>query len=408
MGFLRIISRSSKFAVRVKKRFIPLLLIYALIAGFVGALVDNLDTYQTSDYLDQRGVYIEQARDFSVTGTQGASLLSDLNSAQLGFSLDKVQSFKYAVLDSQLRIYSFDLSRPWLHPSMNPDIVVSGSFPDKVDEALVPRGDIQQRNSTNGVIIESTIAVNSKFTFTSGADALTITVSGIMDPSDYAGSENDDLWFFVPDETFNSILDLYGMDADADTFVHSMAIPIAIEGSGIPLFDIPSNKDYENVASLETSIQQDYLPNSAQYGEFNANAQTSGLDVKEKNRAQALTILMLAVGGGAVFVLIFGGIITRFRKREIAILKAMGYSRGTIQTSLITEIFTDALVGFLIGMGAIQIALLYMSNFAQSAQFRLLSVWISFLIVVLISLPGTVLVTWRSLGVSPMTIFRDK
>ncbi len=408
MGFFRIISRSSKFAVRVKKRFIPLLLIYALIAGFVGALVDNLDSYQTSDFLDQRGVYIEQAEEFSVTGTQGSALMSALSSATLEYSLDDIQMFKYAQLDNQLRIYSFDLSRPWLHPNLNPDIVKSGSFPSTAREALVPMGDIQKRNSTNGVVIESTIAVGSEFTFTTGSGEVTIRVSGIMDPSDYVGSENDDLWFFVDDSTFNDILDLYGMDPETDTFIHSMAIPIVIEGSGIPLFDIPTNKDYENVADLEQTIQQDFLPDTATYGNFNRNAETSPIDVKQKNRAQALTILGLAVGGGALFVFIFGMLITRFRKREIAILKAMGYSRGTIQTSLVTEIFTDAIIGFTVGMGLIQSVLFYMSDFAQSTLFRPVSVWISFLIVVLISLPGTFIITWRSLGVSPMAIFRDK
>ncbi len=408
MGFFRIISRSSKFAVRVKKRFILLLLIYAIIAGFVGALVDDLDSYQTSDLLDQRGVYIEQAEEFSVTGTQGSALVSALNSATLGYSLDDIQMYKYAQLDNQLRIYSFDLSRPWLHPNLNPDIVKTGSFPSSVGEALVPMGDIQKRNSTNGAVIESTIAVGSEFTFTTGANEVTIRVSGIMDPSDYVGSENDDLWFFVDDSTFNDILALYGLDPEADTFVHSMAIPIVIEGSGIPLFDIPTDKDYENVADLEQTIQQDYLPDDVTYGNFNKNAETSPIDVKQKNRLQSLLTFVVAVGFGALFVFLFGMLIAKFRKREIAILKAMGYTRGSIQLSLVTEIFTDAIIGFTVGMGLIQLALLYMSDFEPSTLFRPVSVWISFLIVVLMSLPGTFIITWRSLGVSPMTIFRDK
>ena len=229
-----------------------------------------------------------------------------------------------------------------------------------------------------------------------------------MDPSDYVGSENDDLWFFVDDSTFNDILALYGLDPEADTFVHSMAIPIVIEGSGIPLFDIPTDKDYENVADLEQTIQQDYLPDDVTYGNFNKNAETSPIDVKQKNRLQSLLTFVVAVGFGALFVFLFGMLIAKFRKREIAILKAMGYTRGSIQLSLVTEIFTDAIIGFTVGMGLIQLALLYMSDFEPSTLFRPVSVWISFLIVVLMSLPGTFIITWRSLGVSPMTIFRDK
>jgi ABC-type antimicrobial peptide transport system permease subunit len=112
--------------------------------------------------------------------------------------------------------------------------------------------------------------------------------------------------------------------------------------------------------------------------------------------------------GGVLLSTMFAYLISRFRRREIAILKAMGYSHASVRTTLTAEIITLAFVGFIIGLSLAQGLLYYLSDFSVHSLLRWQAVGWSFLINVIISLPGMLLVSFRVLGVSPSEVFRDK
>jgi hypothetical protein len=236
-------------------------------------------------------------------------------------------------------------------------------------------------------------------------------VSGIFDPTDFVGTQDEALWLFVDDFTFDGILGLYGMNATLDSFAFSISIPIQTT-SVIPLLDlflsIPSETDYANIDILEEELELHFLPNATTYGNFQPNAQTTGVDEKTQNLAADLVNLGISCIGGSLFVLFFAYLVARFRKREVAILKAMGYSKGAIRLSLLAEIATIAALGFLAGIGATQGFLLQATNFAPSSLLRPQSIFVSFLVVVLITLLGVLVTTMRALSVSVMEAFRDK
>ena len=111
--------------------------------------------------------------------------------------------------------------------------------------------------------------------------------------------------------------------------------------------------------------------------------------------------------GGVVLATLFSYLITRFRREEIAIMKAMGYSNSSVRTSLIGEIFTTAMSGFILGLGSVQTILLVWSEFNFLSLLRLQAVLGSFVINVVIALPGILLASRRILKVSPAEAFRD-
>ena len=86
----------------------------------------------------------------------------------------------------------------------------------------------------------------------------------------------------------------------------------------------------------------------------------------------------------------------------------MGYSHASVRTTLTAEIITLAFVGFIVGLSLAQGLLYYLSDFSVHSLLRWQAVGWSFLINVIISLPGMLLVSFRVLGVSPSEVFRDK
>jgi ABC-type antimicrobial peptide transport system permease subunit len=409
MGNFRVFTRSVKFTTRTKRRFIVFLLIFALTATFIAFFVNQFDQYQTNDYLDQRGVLLRQLQDYSVTGTEGKNLIDDIVEHNFDFDLDILFQYQYVDLDNSLRLYSFDINNPWLHRVLNPAFVISGSFPSSTNELLITHGDVQLRNSTNGVLIESSVAVGSVFNFINEDDSYEVSISGTIDSVGFsAKSDSRMLWMFAAQQTFEEILDFYGLDLFEDTFTHSIAITVSIEGTGIPLLDIPNEIDYANVEDLGRELQLNFIPNTVEYGEFQNEVVFSTVSVKNDSRISDLIGLLFAVIGGIMMITIFSYLLSKFRKREIAILKAMGYSSTSIRLSLTAEIVAIAFLGFVFGTGSAQGLLFYNSGFKRSILLRPQALIISFLIVVLVTLPGMFIATSRALNVSPMEVFRDK
>ena len=106
--------------------------------------------------------------------------------------------------------------------------------------------------------------------------------------------------------------------------------------------------------------------------------------------------------------LLFSYLISRFRRREIAVLKALGYSNGSVRTALVAESITISLIGFFVGLGSAQaILMVNLGRFERNALFSLTAIGVSFLTIVVITLPGILFISRRVLKISPAEAFRD-
>ncbi len=357
-----------------------------------------------------------QSQDYNVTAGQGQALLNSIRNLNLDFELDDLQLYRYFDVDASLRIYSINISNPWLHPWVNPEVVLAGSYPNNEFEAMIPQGDMQVRATPNNIFVSSTVAVGSQFFFSNGSltqfnntdDVLKVSVSGTFDATNFGGAKRDSLWIFVDDTVFDKLVTLYAKNATTEVYTYAASVTVKTSG-----FIIPDANDYDNVAILKQQIETQILPNSAQYGVWEETAQTSSATVKKENRNRDVTSFGFAILGGILLVTLFSYLLSRFRQREIAILKAMGYAKSSIRLTLIAEILTTAMTGFITGMIAANGILLYLSlrdlNIVRRSAFlRLEAIGASFAIIVLVTLPGMVLATFRALRVSPMEAFRDR
>ncbi len=411
MGNLRVFFRSVRFTTRTKRRFLVFVTIFALTAAFIAFFVNTLDGYYTSDYLDQRGVFLQQFDDHNVTAGQGEATLQKIQQVT-SVDLDEMQLYRYIDVDPSLRIFSINISRPWMHPWVNPEVVLTGQFPSGTNEVLIPDGDLQIRQTVSNIYMSSTVAVGSKFFFSNGTlsnsngTSLEFMVSGTFDGSNFGNTQRDTLWIFMDDAMFDRIIQLYGLNAPSAVYTYAARITVKAQGF------FPTGVDYDNVATLKDEIETQVLPDTS-LGRWEQTAQTSSATVKKEARNRDITSFGFAILGGIILTFMFSYLLSRFRKREVAILKAMGWGKSSIRLTLIAEILTTAMTGFILGMVGANGTLLYLSlrdlnTLRRSAFLRPEAILASFVIIVLVTLPGMMFATFRALRVSPMEAFRDR
>ena len=130
---------------------------------------------------------------------------------------------------------------------------------------------------------------------------------------------------------------------------------------------------------------------------------------KDEIRNMMFLSLIFGLFGTFVVSTLYSYLITRFRRREVAVLKAMGYSKWSVRIVVISEILVVAVTGFAIGLLGIQ-AFIYLTRTSAYVYNIVISstALLSFLAVVISCVPGFILITTRILGVRPIEIFRQK
>lgn len=123
----------------------------------------------------------------------------------------------------------------------------------------------------------------------------------------------------------------------------------------------------------------------------------------------AVAVAGLALVAGAVLIANAVGLVVVERRREIGILKAIGYSsRSVLHTILLEHSLLGVLSGAA-GMAAVMVAVVVLNALEPQANlmFYPLPGLAVALVSVLIVLAVTVLVAWRSVHVRPLVVLRD-
>lgn len=404
MGKIRILKKSVRFTVRSKRRFIVFMLIFAIVSSFIAFFVDNIDTLQTDEYLEQKGLVLNQQNDMTVTYDQGKALLDEILKIQNNgaSAVDVHMMSNYAELDETLNIFSIDVTKPWLSKDINPSYIKQGRFPSNPNEVVIPINSYQSRTSTDGRTMDTDIVVGQTLKFTNAEEVVELKVVGTFEPVDIQIDYIDtigELWFFMDTTAFAKLLNLYDLTlSDAYTYAMSFVVP------GLILVD----STYQAIDNLNAEIEKIIAEGTIEaYGDWQKQAEQLPLQQAVDTATTILVSLGFAVIGGVVLSIMFSYLITRFRRREIAVLKALGYSNSSVRTSLVGEILTISIIGFFVGLISVQGILFSRSNYDFDSLLRSISFLASFAINVLITLPGMLLVSRRILKVSPAEAFRD-
>ncbi len=388
---LKLLRKSIIFSTRSRRRFFTFVIVFALLSGATILLLSYFDNFSREGLLEHRGVVIKAS---SLGSVDYQTALADI-----GTNIPDAEAvIYYRYVDfSGLRICSINTRYKWAFTEIKPNDLVDGSFPASKREALVSNQLLLLLSDDRPpVSIYTEPVVNTKFQLNiSNNIGFELRISGIFDkpkPPSYIATDSTHEWIFIPEGSFAELIGLLNINND-QIDVHS----ISIIASG----DIFFGESYSNVNNIATRL--DTLGSAYESPDFTAKA--------DKDDQRNMMVLSLVFGMFGTFMVstLYSYLITRFRRREVAVLKAMGYSSWNVRIVVLSEILVVAITGYVIGLLAIQGYLYLVSQgsyvfliiFSSTAIF-------SFFAVVIFCIPGFFLITFRILAVRPIEIFRQK
>jgi ABC-type antimicrobial peptide transport system permease subunit len=377
------------------------MVIFAIISTLIALNINSLDRLTTDDLMQQKGIEIKKVEGTNIPYTNGEALYDEIlamDDATADYNIESSALYGYYDIDDVTRIHSIDVEAPWLSEFLKPSSIKEGRYPVTKYEIVVPETAFQERQlSGAGEALRTDLAIGQTMTFVNGDETIDLEIVGKFDDSSYDITNlDDDLWIFMDDEMFEEIIELFGGSTD-DAFAYG--ISFVIEGL------ILTQETYDAANTLRDDVEN-ILQNNPVYADWRDNVEGVPSVASSEDSAQIVLTIGFVVIGGVILATLFAYLISRFRRREIAILKAMGYAHSAVRSSLFAEILTTSFSGFIVGLGFAQGYLLYPA-FDFGALIRLQAVAISFLIMVVLSLPGMFFASRRILGVSPAEAFRS-
>jgi len=366
-------------------------------------MLSFFDSFSREGMLDHRGVVVKVRDPFSLTdrvSLEDAQTDLDITDGERLPGSEAVIFYKYVNFGPDLRIFSVNPQYQWGFSEIKPDNLIAGHYPSSDREVLVSEEVLLALSDTqDGLSIYTKPVVGTTLKLGVSEDAtFDLRISGIFRKPDPSTVKSDDLeWIILTEDAFSIVVD--GDHLDYRTFeIYIYSISVIASG------DIFSGAAYDNVDALASQL------NSLDSTDYNEPIYTRK-ENKDDSRNMTFLSLLFGIFGTFMVSTLYSYLITRFRRREVAVLKAMGYGKWDVRIVVLAEILVVSISGFLIGLLAIQ---LYVWNPASrdSAYFYLIAFsptafW-SFIAVVLSCVPGFFIITFRTLSVRPIEIFKDR
>ncbi|MFX1334578.1 MAG: ABC transporter permease [Promethearchaeota archaeon] len=399
MGIYRLLFKSIIFSTRSKRRFIPFVIVFGILSGATIILLYNFDNFSREGLLVHSGVVIKASSMDSVTLSDAESDIGVTDGGSHGLT-KAVIFYKYVNFGGNIRIFSMRPKYSWAFDAISPTDLVAGTFPRGNNDVLVPEDALLTlADAQDPVNIYTKFVVGTTIKIGKTADSeFDLRVSGVYKKPTAVASDNRE-WIFITEEAFKTLTDAEHLNYDSSQiYIHS----ISILASG----DYLSGNVYNNVDNLYAEFSPDIDP-LPQYDDVDHTPKS----LKEGGRSFSFLSLLFGMFGTFMVSTLYSYLITRFRRREVAVLKAMGYSKLNVRIVVLSEILVVAITGYIIGLLVIQ-GYLWNPLGRSGAYYYLIllspTALFAFIAVVISCVPGFFLITFRILSVRPIEIFRQK
>ncbi|UJG43356.1 MAG: ABC transporter permease [Candidatus Heimdallarchaeum endolithica] len=404
MAIWRLVKNSIRFAFRAKKRWITFVIIFALLSAFVTLFVSTFNGYSTEKLMSQKGFYIKAAGTSENAGTvteqQGNNFYEEIIALT---QVEKVTLFRYFDLGNSVRIFSVEPDSRWMFLEAKPSKIVDGKYITKDNEALVSLdASITADIGNISASLSATLHKGEVLSFKKDNNELDITIVGEIEDTINAPGK---FKLFVSDTTFDQIQEFYS--DNSPVFCYSIAI--LVKGDLFKPFnhDIKNNIETLSPQSSIIWINPDDPAETSEYGVW-AEPLVPDARASEKQRLTDFLYFFVGILGGMILVLLYNALIVWFRKREIAVLRAMGYKKREIRINLLGESLTISLLGFIIGLSAMLIYFWTQGLTFTNQVITPLTLLMSFGIVVGLSIPGLLISSVSFTRVNPILLFKAR
>ena len=395
MGNLRVFLKAARFTFRNRKRTIAFIALFTILSAYVIFFSNTFSEYYRTDLLRNKGIITNQIAYNTVDQTND-TVQQFIARAQGYEQTEAVIVHRYFDFGTSIRIFELDEKNPWAFTLITPRSIATGRFISNSGEALVLTGSTLNLEST--ILGNATIdpSPGDKLTLQGNTSSVDVRIVGEITTDVYNDPENK-AWIFVDSASFEAMLDAL----QPTTYIYE----ITVLAKGHLIF---SKDPYENKRFLVDQLKKDYFELGLSPSYLTVpNGIEQNIDTRIEERNSDLLNFSFGVFAGILLSLLYGILLSRFRKTEIAVLKTVGYDRWNIRLSLLAEILSISFVGYLIGIFAIQSYLIYQAASLVSSILSFDVVLLSFSIVVLFDLPSVLISSYSLVKVRPLDVLRD-
>ena len=285
--------------------------------------------------LDQKGFYIKaQNTEFvNINESQGEALVNQIEDMP---GIESVAMFRFFDLGDYIRVFGVDPGSSWMFRSAKPSLIQKGKYLSNQYDVVISTGSTIRADlgvfSSN---VSATLHIGEQIKFVNAEDT-SFELNVVGEINDTINAPNK-LRMFISDDDFDELHENF-----ADTTpIYCESIAILVVGS---LYNPFSDEIFENMIRYDEPSEPLFtLINSGPYGNW-IPPDTNAEQVKE-TRATYFLMFFFGIVGGIVLTILYNFLIVWFRRREVAVLRAMGYKKNEIRINLLGESLTISLVG---------------------------------------------------------------
>ncbi|MHA1991148.1 MAG: FtsX-like permease family protein [Candidatus Hodarchaeales archaeon] len=433
MGFFRLLKQSIIFGTRSRRLFI-FIFIFAILTGVTLFAMDSIFQENSTELLSTKSIVL-QASDLEPSFEKRVNTTFANQYADDMTDDEDVGSFyvtRYVTIFPEFYLFSLS-SNVWENPEVQPNDIKEGKYVSNFDEVdgmyqvLISAGfnsNYSLGNSSYPYSVTQDSTIGNVLNFGYDSDLIFQSeIVGIFNKSTTIDSfSSDKAWIFIPDRGFDDIVETIFSSTERDTNVFVSHIVLTAGGSTEFFFGLFGGNANDNLDKIDQNVKTDPRAQNIKFELQNS------VDTTQVRAAATQKDIFLLFGGigSTIVATMYAFIIARFRTREIATLKAVGYTARQVRVVLLAEIGTVSLIGYIVSTFIIQVLL------TLNAQTTLGSTWIpdiwifwniitdplgygwfpsttaifTFMIVVLSNVIGFFIISKRTVAVRPVELFR--
>jgi len=354
--------------------------------------VNSLNQESEEFLLDEKAVILKQS---AFNQADVSSYEDSIPDAENYGSKVSIRYFEMQIGGTNVRIFSTP-PNSWANPLAAPNIMTEGRYVAYEEEAIISDDFAISMNVATSAPIKQTVEVGSYISINASAsNSLNLYISGKFTAKDKSNIDPGYVWLFLHEETFD---DLVGALTVTEYYY---SVTYIADGSTM-LAGLLGDA-YTNLQELYTDVS-DYAASDAAW----ATPENLRLEAKKTSAQLREILFIIGVVGGMIASSLYAYLISRFRRREVAVLKALGYSNNNIRIVLLAEIITVTLLGFFIGLILLQLSLVFTTTHTSYTPnlFARSSTWLAFAIVVISNVIAFLIISQRTSSIKTMELFR--
>ena len=351
MGFIRVFRIGLIAGLRNRRRVIPIAILFLLLFSVVTYQLSKIEAYSTDSLLSSRGVVVEANGDVSVSdvydyiGTLKSGVREYLAALFVVYYVELIPGELGAITVRAYQGENGGFDWRWVIDETKPTRIIDGRHISSKGEVIVNYGynfDI----SSGGLSISHTISpVGSIITIKSGDKSpLKLRIVGVYNVTQpgynrlTGGAKN---LIVMTWEDFSDLVtriwpDPAGSVSRAD-YVYVRRLVFLAKG------DLMSGKNLESVSEIKTKLT-DLLSGDSRF--FIQSTQNIDPNAFRSDVTWGLLTILFSI----ILAFIYAFILVRFKSRDIATLRAIGWSRRDVMGYALGELFMIIVVSYLVSM----------------------------------------------------------